>query len=332
MKAKIYKNRITTIPNFIDPLHELEPNGYGYQIDDIFVHVYGQDKNLYTLSHGLTVTEQINQSADNLTQWIENQFGAVELEDTLNDVGTVIDSVWRPGLYLYNDVKAALSINEHEQRSAELSLRILIEKLEEVFLYIEPSVHGLQTYSHKTRELLLLACTEVENSWKNYLELANVQPRGRYFSTSDYVSLMDVLFLNEYQVTLKAYNAVAAVRPFENWSAQAPSQSIPWYEAYNLTKHDKSQHFDKATLHHCISAITANLIMYCCRYSPFPLVNGNTMIASLFNQLFQIELVNADPKSFYVPKIQRIDNLNTHLQMFDSKRIMENWQKLPFCI
>ncbi|KQA30866.1 hypothetical protein XV74_18605, partial [Vibrio cholerae] len=150
--------------------------------------------------------------------------------------------------------------------------------------------------------------------------------------TQQSLSLMDVLFLNEYQVTLKAYNAVAPVRPFENWSAQAPSQSIPWYEAYNLTKHDKSQHFDKATLHHCISAITANLIMYCCRYSPFPLVNGNTMIASLFNQLFQIELVNADPKSFYVPKIQRINKLNTHLQMFDSKRIMENWQKLPFSI
>lgn len=332
MKAKIYKNRITTIPHFIDPLHELEPNGYGYQIDDIFVHVYGQDKNLYTLSHGLTVTEQINQSAPNLTQWIDNKFGAVELEDTLNDVGTVIDSVWRPGLYLYNDVKAALSINEHEQRCAELSLRILIEKLEEVFLYIEPSVQGLQTYSHKTRELLLLACTEVENSWKNYLELANVQSKRRYFSTADYVSLMDVLFLNEYQVTLKAYNAVAPVRPFENWSAQAPSQSIPWYEAYNLTKHDKSQHFDKATLHHCISAITANLVMYCCRYSPFPLVNGNTLIASLFNQLFQIELVNADPKSFYVPKIKRVDDLNTHFQMFDSKRIMENWQKLPFSI
>ena len=38
----------------------------------------------------------------------------------------------------------------------------------EIFEYIEADINGLKFYIHKTRELLILACTEVENQWQHY--------------------------------------------------------------------------------------------------------------------------------------------------------------------
>src|SRR6202035_1353110 len=104
-------------------------------------------------------------------------------------------------------------------------------------MFIEPDKDGLQAYSHKTRELLILASTEVENYWKQYLILASVppQPNGN-FTTNQYVRLRDSLFLREFQVNLPRYAKVDAARPFMNWDVSNPTRSIRWYDAYNKTK------------------------------------------------------------------------------------------------
>ena len=91
-------------------------------------------------------------------------------------------------------------------RLSEYSLRLLVQKIDEIFLYIEPDTKSLNTYSHKTRELLILACTEVENFWQYYMTQAGQTPQnGRNYTTKDYVKLAEKLHLKDYEFTLKTY-------------------------------------------------------------------------------------------------------------------------------
>jgi hypothetical protein len=209
----------------------------------------------------------------------------------------------------------------------------LIERLDELFLYIEPDINGLNTYSHKTRELLILSCTEVENNWKQYMQLAGARPiNNRDFTTKDYVQLSTLLYLSEFQVSLKPYTTIPSIRPFFGWDSNSPTQSLSWYNAYNKTKHDRNSHFSEAKLYHCIQSIAANLIMYCVRFSPFPLIQASNTLSSLINQLFVIELFDCSSKSFYIPHINLPDNSRDDLICWQSKDFIQSWNVLPFSL
>ena len=80
------------------------------------------------------------------------------------NVGDVIQHMWRPGLSV-DTYKETLNINEGEKMGAQRALKILMEKLHDILLYIEPSKICMRAYGHKIRELLILACTECENTW-----------------------------------------------------------------------------------------------------------------------------------------------------------------------
>lgn len=60
-------------------------------------------------------------------------------------------------------------------------------------------------------ELLILACTEIENYWQQYLALANLPPPPTGFTTNHYVKLHVPLRLGEYQIDLPRYRDVASV-------------------------------------------------------------------------------------------------------------------------
>src|SRR5690242_12333578 len=94
-----------------------------------------------------------------------------------------------------------LGTTDTERHEHLQSVRLLIERLDELFLYIEPSANSLLTYGHKTRELLILACTEVENAFRHYFRVSNTPPiNGREYTTNDYVKLHPTLFLPEFEI------------------------------------------------------------------------------------------------------------------------------------
>lgn len=104
------------------------------------------------------------------------------------DPGHAVRGVWRPGLYFTNQVNEALGVTDTERLSAEQALQLLIERLYDLFLYIEPTTQGLQSFGHKSRELLILAVTEVENYWQRHARDAGlVGNRARRLNTRDYV-------------------------------------------------------------------------------------------------------------------------------------------------
>jgi hypothetical protein len=215
MTGFTYRNTKTTLPGWVNTVHINHPRGYSYETDTHFVHMYGRDIGFYVISIGLTA---IQQKSGTLSDWIINVFGAEDIETLNLEIGHSIAGVWRPSLYYYVDTYQALNVSENEMRLSEYSLRLLVQKLDEIFLYIEPDITSLNTYSHKTRELLILACTEVENFWQYYMTLANAAPQnGRNYTTKDYVKLVDKLHLKDYEFKLKTYSNMSSIKPFENW-------------------------------------------------------------------------------------------------------------------
>lgn len=326
MTGITYKNTTTTIPNWVNTLHIEHPRGYAYETETHFVHFYGRDKGFYVISTGLTVIEK---KEGTLIDWVNRVFGAEEIENLIMEVGHSTKGVWRPSLYYYDDTYQALGITENEMRLSEYSLRLLIQKLDEIFLFIEPDAQSLNTYSHKTRELLILACTEVENLWQYYMNQSGQTPIGRNYTTKDYVKLLDKLHLKDFEFSLKTYSNISSIKPFENWNVSAPTATLNWYDAYNKTKHDRDAHFSQATLINCINAVVANLVMHCVKFSPFPMFEQSSIFSSLINQHFVAKFNIGNPKSFYIHKLEIPTDTRNDIFIFDSRK---NKFNLPFIL
>lgn len=322
MKGITYRNTKTTLPNWVDNIHIEHPRGYAYETESHFVHLYGTQRDFYVVSIGLTAIEK---KEGTLHDWVVKTFGADDIREMNNKVGHSIKGVWRPSLYYDNDTYQALDVSENEMRLSENSLRLLVQKLDEIFLYIEPSHSSLATYSHKTRELLILACTEVENFWKYFMVKAECKPLNkRNYTTKDYVKLADKLFLKDYEFTLKTYSSIPSIRPFKSWDVEVPTGSLLWYDAYNKTKHDRDKHFADATLIHCINAVVANLIMHCVRFSPLPMFEQTNTFSSLINQHFEASFAECDTSTFYLPIINIPAGTRSDLFVIDPRRYSWN--------
>jgi hypothetical protein len=65
-----------------------------------------------------------------------------------------------------------------------------------------------ECFGHATRNILILACTEVEAHWKKILEAngyENKERGDRRLNTKDYVHLLDAMRLDQYVVNLNYY-------------------------------------------------------------------------------------------------------------------------------
>ena len=133
---------------------------------------------------------------------------------------------------------------------------ILEADLESIFKTVAPDKNNLEVFGHSIRNLLILACTEVDCLLKDIFININGAKEGLY-STKDYVSLLPLLRLNEYEVSFCHYPSLGTFNPFLNWDKAKPTKSVPWYDAYNAVKHDREQAFNQATLKNCICAVVA---------------------------------------------------------------------------
>lgn len=310
MKAICYTNTKMTIPGWVDDLSKKQPIGYAYELEQHFVHFYGSiDDNAYIIHPGLTVLQGKNGLT--LEDWVKKTFGAENIRKMKNNVGDAVKGVWRPSLFYWEHINQAIDIDASHERRMRNSLRILMEKLDEVFLYIEPSTEGLESYSHKIRELLLLACTEMESYFIHYLD--NVAPtkplKGKYFTTNDYIKLKDKLNLDSFNIAIKNTPSIN-FNPFMNWDISKPTETLNCYSAYNKTKHNFDKHFDKATLKVAIEAVCGCLILYSVRFGLHKLDKGNDAFSTLFNGIFNLRLENPDITSFYIFKLN-IDPTDT---------------------
>jgi hypothetical protein len=129
---------------------------------------------------------------------------------------------------------------------------LLLEKdIGELFEFIEPSDQNCCCYSFRIHELLLRACVEVEANCTAILK-ENSYEKSRSLNMRDYKKINASHHLSSFDVQLPRWQGRKKIRkPFEMWGS---GRSLPWWQAYNETKHDRRMGFAKATFDHLIDA------------------------------------------------------------------------------
>lgn len=226
----------------------------------------------------------------NIKKVIENAFQYTIMEVKNIEIGWKFKHIWKPLLNVH--IEKELDITQIELFHAKRDLGILIQKMQEILLFVEPSKEGLKAYSHKIRELLFLACSDLESTLKKY-------KFGKNERMKDYIEILKFVDLTKYKISLVGYANPFKCCPFGNWNECEPTKSLPWYDAYNKIKHNREDNFHFATLENCINAIAANLIMFAIRFSPPTLYNENDVCSNLARSSLDYKIENS--RDFYIP-------------------------------
>ncbi|MBP5055389.1 hypothetical protein [Pseudomonas chlororaphis] len=123
----------------------------------------------------------------------------------------------------------------------------------DLFSYVEPSDKNIETYSHRIQQLLMRACVEVEaNLTAIFLDNEYAAARGNL--TMQQYRLIDISHrLSSYEIRVPTWQGSKGVRkPFHGWSLGGAS--LPWYQAYNKSKHNRHENFKLATFDALIDA------------------------------------------------------------------------------
>lgn len=144
------------------------------------------------------------------------------------------------------------------------SFEILKSDLQRLFEFIEPCVNNCSTFSLRTFELLLRACTEVESNCKQIFR-ANGHSVD-YMNIIRFADLNGPMKLSDYIVYCPAFE-FPDFSPFEACSNSDRNQRSPlWYKAYNEAKHDRANSFSSANLKNVIEAIGAVYVILTAQY------------------------------------------------------------------
>lgn len=158
-----------------------------------------------------------------------------------------------------------LSIDKNDYISKLRQLNFLFEELENVFKVVEPTSTNIKIiYGYKIRDIILLACTQIDSMWNNIFISNDFNPKLP--NTNDYYQFQSILKLNEYSLYLSKYKGLGVFSPFSKWAKNRPTQSLKWYCNYNETKHDNETNFKKATLENAVNAVTAVAILIYAQY------------------------------------------------------------------
>jgi hypothetical protein len=130
-----------------------------------------------------------------------------------------------------------------------------------------PQLSTINTYGQSIKNVLVLACIEVETQLKGIYK-ANTAVLPTSFTTNHYVKLKDILHLDKYKVRLPYYPDLQIIEPFINWTSDAPgpTKSLFWYDNYNAVKHNSEVDFNKANLKSAIEAVCAVAILLYAQY------------------------------------------------------------------
>ena len=263
--------------------HFLHEQGVAYHNEDTFF-VSGVNH-----GGGVTIERRPNASLASLRDWILTTFGDPAPHESDYKPGTAYKRIHWP---LAAPGSLYKTIDQVKLNQSFVSLRILLNKLDNVFQVVEPTKANLPTYGHVVRELLLLACMEVESSWAAVLK-ENQYSARKPWKTTDYVRLLEPMMLDSYKLSLRAYPDFPTIEPFACWDRAKPTESLPWYSAYNKTKHDREENLRLATLETAVSAVGAAVVMFYAQFGfdfePRPHDQKNPLLESVFPPLLVIK-------------------------------------------
>ncbi|HWZ94499.1 MAG TPA: hypothetical protein VNW30_04825 [Opitutaceae bacterium] len=153
---------------------------------------------------------------------------------------------------------------------------ILQKDLQELFDYVEPSDKNLPCYSYRIHELLLRACIEIEANCKAILSENGYAQKG-WWVDEDYRKIERSHALSQFEVKLPIWSGASGVRrPFSKW---ASDESTAWYKAYNESKHNRHQGFEKANFENLTDAFCGLVALLSAQFWKHDFVpDGNRMV------------------------------------------------------
>ena len=239
-----------------------------------------------------------------LKEWVTRSFGDNASIEAKIIPGNFYKRIYRPSFFTASPIQI---VPKEKLTSAIVSLRILLNKLANLFETIEPTETNLSTYGHKIREVLLLACMEVESSWTAVLKENQYSVSGR-LTTKDYVKLALPMFLDGYELPLNSYPHITGCSPFKDWKESNPTVSLIWYNAYNKTKHNREENLKFATLFNTINAVAAAVVMFHAQFGPRKYWEAqNTQSMPNIFGLVTVELAKYK-KNYYLPAVEIQDD------------------------
>lgn len=259
-----------------------------------------------------------------------NRFGADDIQSRYEDVGVSHPSIWRPGISEYNELQQGLRYTSLEKEDESQALFLLLQKLVDIFSYIEPVECNLSCYGHRLRELIILASTEFENQCRHILMANQIRPQGRDYTSKDFIKLNKPAHLTDYEVKFKSYADLHPFKPFDDWNENQPTKSLIWYDKYNHVKHDRDNGFADASLETALNVLAANIILYAVRFGPYLLFNIPSALSGYINQYVHLSLVNPDIRSFYIPKVKTVNDMRKDYLTCDAldAGLIELWKAL----
>ncbi|MGH6924557.1 MAG: hypothetical protein ACRED5_12535 [Propylenella sp.] len=175
-------------------------------------------------------------------------------------------------------------------RSPEHYLRALTliqTDLQSIFEYVEPSDECKSAYSYRIHALLMRACIEVEANFKAILEENTfTPPTNRSLNMSDYRKVDVTHHLSSYEVLLPIWNDTPPIlKPFEPWKSRrgqtgSAGAGLPWYQAYNASKHDRQDEFKKASFENLVMAVAGLLVLVSSQFRNQDFSAGSTLLAT----------------------------------------------------
>ncbi len=258
----------------------------------------------YPFNH-LAIEEQKSKYTT-LEDWIKHKFKATHIRPSLNQAGKFYKRMWHPPNYLSPE---SLISNPESYTQSLVVIELLIKKMNELFLTIEPTQKNVHVFGLKIRELLLLACMEVEASWKGVLkEHKYIKNSKQRCNTKDYVKLLEPMCLANYTLALRSYPHFPRFQPFSCWSQSQnrSTKSLYWYNAYNKTKHDREAYLPEATLLNAIHSVGAVVVMFCAQ---FGIPQEQKTLFDIATSTFSISLKPC-PERFYIPFRTNRDTAN----------------------
>ena len=157
-----------------------------------------------------------------------------------------------------------LPINNFQNYSNQLrQLEIILDDIAEVFKVVAPHHNQFSVFGHAIRNIIILACTELDARMQSILANNGVSPDGKYFEMRDYFKLKSPLKLDEYKLSFYRYGDLGTFSPFSTWEND---EQLHWYQAYNHIKHNREKHFAEAKLFNAINSIMAYAIILIAQY------------------------------------------------------------------
>lgn len=193
---------------------------------------------------------------------------------------------------VYNDLYIT---DKNEYNDFLRQLEIIIDDLIDIFKVIAPTPSNYKSYGHSIRNIIFLACTEIDSMMKNALVKNGYCKQENRCSIIDYRILNEALRLSEYELKFTDFEQFGSICPFEEWNNN--DWKVSWYSDYNNIKHKRFECYEEANLKNAVYAVLGFAAVIVSQYG-----KNNSLWSRKLDKIIKI---TKEPKwkleDFYIP-------------------------------